>query len=187
MRENTVLLEGEKWWKKNKKDQMNIPLCRRNAATYTHFTHTLYSTIYSCGLTHRSCMSFFWCTHPKHIEEKWNPFWLKLKFIVNQSSGISEMQVHACTQIHLSFPHTLKITHACIPHVYPFCPPPCRWWSVWTAGKRTSVILNVVFHHITVKVSTGDWWWITSQPVLWVFPQPVTYSNSEPSPPSLLH
>lgn len=64
-------------------------------------------------------MSFSWCTHPKRMEEKWNPFWLKLKFIIKQSSGISEMQVHASTQIHLSFPHTLRNTHAYFPHVYP--------------------------------------------------------------------
>lgn len=86
--------------------------------SYTRFLCTwLYRTIYACGLAHRSCVSFSWCTHPKHMEDKWNPFWLKLKFIINQSSGISAMQVHTnspqlptYTQKHTYFPHV----HPCL-------------------------------------------------------------------------
>lgn len=78
----------------------------------------LYSTIYSYGLANRSCVSS-WCTHLRHMEEKCNPFWLNLKFIENQSSSISEMQLHACIHIHLSLPYTLKNTHAYFPRAYP--------------------------------------------------------------------
>lgn len=100
-----------------------------------------------------------------------------------------ELQVHACAQIHFGF-STHSKRHAYFPHVCPcLCSvraPPCGLAACMDRREEASVLLNVVFHHITVKVSTGDWWWITSPPLLRVFPQPVTYSNAEPSSPSLL-
>lgn len=101
-----------------------------------------------------------------------------------------ELQVHACAQIHFGF-STHSKRHAYFPHVCPcLCsvrpPPPCGLAACMDRREEASVLLNVVFHHITVKVSTGDWWWITSPPLLRVFPQPVTYSSAEPSSPSLL-
>lgn len=100
-----------------------------------------------------------------------------------------ELQVHACAQIHFGF-STHSKRPAYFPHVCPcLCsvrPPPCGLAACMDRREEASVLLNVVFHHITVKVSTGDWWWITSPPLLRVFPQPVTYSNAEPSSPSLL-
>lgn len=151
--------------------------------------HRPYSTVCSGGLAHRSYMSFSWCIHPKHMEEKWNPFWFKLKFILNQSSKLPGNC--RCTHAHKftsAFPHTRKDT--CISPMYArvfvLSAPPCGLAACMDRREEASVLLNVVFHHITVKVSTGDWWWITSPPLLRVFPQPVTYSNAEPSPPSLL-
>lgn len=152
--------------------------------------HRAYSTVYSGGLAHRSCMSFSWCIHPKHMEEKWKPFWLKLKFILNQSSKL--LGNCRCTHAHKftsAFPHTRKDTRISPMYARVFvlsAPPPCGLAACMDRREEASVLLNVVFHHITVKVSTGDWWWITSPPLLRVFPQPVTYSNAEPSSPSLL-
>lgn len=153
--------------------------------------HRAYSTVYSGGLAHRSCMSFSWCIHPKHMEEKWKPFWLKLKFILNQSSKL--LGNCRCTHAHKftsAFPHTRKDPRISPMYARVFVlsapPPPCGLAACMDRREEASVLLNVVFHHITVKVSTGDWWWITSPPLLRVFPQPVTYSNAEPSSPSLL-
>lgn len=152
--------------------------------------HRAYSTVYSGGLAHRSCMSFSWCIHPKHMEEKWKPFWLKLKFILNQSSKL--LGNCRCTHAHKftsAFPHTRKDTRISPMYARVFvlsAPSPCGLAACMDRREEASVLLNVVFHHITVKVSTGDWWWITSPPLLRVFPQPVTYSNAEPSSPSLL-
>lgn len=151
--------------------------------------HRAYSTVYSGGLAHRSCMSFSWCIHPKHMEEKWKPFWLKLKFILNQSSKL--LGNCRCTHAHKftsAFPHTRKDTRISpmYARVFVLSTPPCGLAACMDRREEASVLLNVVFHHITVKVSTGDWWWITSPPLLRVFPQPVTYSNAEPSSPSLL-
>lgn len=111
MRENIQQLSGKKrMGEKQEREnkflfEVFLQPYRRNQThiLYVHM-HLLYISKHCCGLAHRTCMSFSWRTHPKHTEEKWNPFWLKLKFIVNQSSAVSEMQVHACLQIQL--PHT---------------------------------------------------------------------------------
>lgn len=151
--------------------------------------HSPYSSVCSGGLAHRSYMSFSWCIHPKHVEEKWNPLWFKLKFILNQSSKLLGIAGAHMRTNSLRLFHTLEKTRVfprCMP-VSLFCPPPpCGLAACMDRWEEACLLLNVVFHHITVKVSTGDWWWITSPPVFRVFPQPVTYSNAEPSSPSLL-
>lgn len=70
-----------------------------------------------------------------------------------------ELQVHACAQIHFGF-STHSKRHAYFPHVCScLCsvrPPPCGLAACMDRREEASVLLNVVFHHITVKVSTGD-------------------------------
>ena len=84
--------------------QINIQMHRRSAGKHTCFkyVYTLQSMLlltFAHWLARLSLDALTWSARTK----KWKPFWLKLKFTLNQSSGISEMQVHACTQIHLSF------------------------------------------------------------------------------------
>lgn len=84
------------------------------------------------------------------------------------SSGISEgARLHLYSaQLNTSpfLPHSSESSFLCL--------------STWTLRKKASLHLNVVILHITVEVSAADWWWITPQLVLRVFPQCVTYSNS---------
>lgn len=52
-----------------------------------------------------------------------------------EKSGCTPVCAHNVT---LDLRTCLK-THMYFPHVYPmslFCPPPCRWWPVRTAGER---------------------------------------------------
>ena len=91
--------------------------------------HSPYSSVCSGGLAHRSYMSFSWCIHPKHVEEKWNPLWFKLKFILNQSSKLLGIAGAHMRTNSLRLFHTLEKTRAfprCMP-VSLFCPPPPLW------------------------------------------------------------
>lgn len=111
--------------------------------------HRAYSTVYSGGLAHRSCMSFSWCIHPKHMEEKWKPFWLKLKFILNQSSKL--LGNCRCTHAHKftsAFPHTRKDTRISPMYARVFvlsAPSPCGLAACMDRREEASVLLNVVF------------------------------------------
>lgn len=66
------------------------------------------------GLAHRSCMSFLWCTHLKRVDEKWNPLWPKLTFIIKTVE-----RYFGNTGARFGYPHTLISTHAYFPHVFP--------------------------------------------------------------------
>jgi len=140
--------------------------------SYSLYVHRLYGTICSCRLAQRSCMSFYLRAQLKHTEEKWDP-------ILNEAEVYFKVvKLHSA----FKYPATLALhmqKHTCIfprsARMSLFRPPYFRCQSIWSIGKRPLCSLNVVSPppHISVKLPTGEWWWITYQPVLRLFPKPV--------------
>lgn len=138
-----ALPSSEPWGKTGwKKTQMNISPYRRHAVTQVPRAH---AESVQCSRLLQARPQELHVLLVMHSPEARG--W-KMKSIVTQadvyyktSQALFEKSgcTHVCTHnVTLDLRTRLK-THMHFPHVYPmslFCPPPCRWWPVRTAGKR---------------------------------------------------
>lgn len=107
--------------------------CGHMHASCAHADTVCSGTIYSRRSAQRNCMSFLWCTHLKHMDEKWNPIVTEADIYYKTSQAV--FQTYRCTHTHRGLfqisTHTHR--HVCVfPQctVYAmslFCPPPFRY------------------------------------------------------------